>query len=105
MSGIRTKPAQLRPLVSDENGAARSEPWTRDQNPHPLAKNARRMGHPLRSDGLMSAVYTWSAILAVVFASVVGDVLLARAMKQVGDVGALRRRQGLWTVIVRGLGH
>ena len=50
-------------------------------------------------------LYTWSAILAVVFASVVGDVLLSRAMKQVGDVGALRRRQGLWTVIVRVLGN
>ena len=46
-------------------------------------------------------LYTWSAILAIVFASVVGDVLLSRAMKQVGDVGALRRRRGLWTVIVR----
>jgi hypothetical protein len=39
----------------------------------------------------MKAVYTWSAILVIVFASVVGDVLLAHAMKQVGDVGELRR--------------
>ena len=54
---------------------------------------------------LYATVYTWSAILAVVFASVVGDVLLSRAMKQVGDVGALRRRQGLWTVIVRVVGN
>ena len=50
---------------------------------------------------LYANLYTWSAILAIVFASVVGDVRLSRAMKQVGDVGALRRRQGLWTVIVR----
>jgi len=50
---------------------------------------------------LYANLYTWIAILAVVFASVVGDVLLSRAMKQVGDVGALRRRRGLWTVIVR----
>lgn len=50
---------------------------------------------------LYANLYTWSAILAVVFASVVGDVLLSRAMKQVGDVGALRRRGGLGTVIVR----
>ena len=50
---------------------------------------------------LYANLYTWSAILAVVFASVVGDVLLSRAMKQVGDVGALRRRRGLGTVIVR----
>jgi len=54
---------------------------------------------------LYANLYTWSAILVVVFASVVGDVLLSRAMKQVGDVGALRRRRGLWTVIVRVLSN
>jgi drug/metabolite transporter (DMT)-like permease len=53
----------------------------------------------------MRSLYTWSAILAIVFASVVGDVLLARAMKQVGDVGALRRRAGLGVVIERTLGN
>jgi drug/metabolite transporter (DMT)-like permease len=54
---------------------------------------------------LYANLYTWSAILAIVFASVVGDVLLSRAMKQVGDVGTLRRRRGLWTVIVRVLSN
>ncbi len=53
----------------------------------------------------MKTVYTWSAILAIVFASVVGDVLLARAMKQVGDLGELRRRIGLLAVIGRILGN
>jgi drug/metabolite transporter (DMT)-like permease len=53
----------------------------------------------------MKAVYTWSAILVIVFASVVGDVLLARAMKQVGDVGELRRRVGILAVIWRTLGN
>ncbi|HZZ15139.1 MAG TPA: EamA family transporter [Candidatus Sulfotelmatobacter sp.] len=53
----------------------------------------------------MKEVYTWSAILAIVLASVVGDVLLARAMKQVGDVSDLRRRSGLGVVIVRTLGN
>ena len=53
----------------------------------------------------MKEIYTWSAILAIVFASVVGDVLLARAMKQVGDVGDLRRRAGLGVVILRTLGN
>jgi drug/metabolite transporter (DMT)-like permease len=53
----------------------------------------------------MKGVYTWSAIFAIVFASVVGDVLLARAMRQVGDVGALRRRSGLGVVIRRTLGN
>jgi drug/metabolite transporter (DMT)-like permease len=54
---------------------------------------------------LYSNLYTWSAILAVVSASVIGDVLLSRAMKHVGDVGALRRRRGLRTVIVRVLSN
>ena len=53
----------------------------------------------------MKTIYTWSAILVIVFASVVGDVLLARAMKQVGDVGALRRRVGLLAVIGRTTGN
>jgi uncharacterized membrane protein len=53
----------------------------------------------------MRTLYTWSAILAIVFASVVGDVLLARAMRQVGDVGALWRRAGLGVVIRRTLGN
>jgi drug/metabolite transporter (DMT)-like permease len=53
----------------------------------------------------VKGLYTWCAILAIVFASVVGDVLLARAMKQVGDVGALRRRLGIVAVIRRTLGN
>jgi drug/metabolite transporter (DMT)-like permease len=53
----------------------------------------------------ISVLYTWSAILAIVFASVVGDILLARAMKQVGDVGDLRRRAGLGVVIGRTLAN
>jgi len=43
--------------------------------------------------------YTWAAIWAIIAASTAGDVLLARAMKQVGDVGELRRRRGLLVVI------
>jgi len=53
----------------------------------------------------MKSAYTWGGILVVVFASVVGDILLARAMKQVGDVHALWRRAGLWTVVGRILGN
>jgi drug/metabolite transporter (DMT)-like permease len=53
----------------------------------------------------MKAVYTWGAILVIVLASVVGDVLLARAMKQVGDVGELRRRVGVFGVMGRTLGN
>ena len=53
----------------------------------------------------MRDLYTWSAIFAIVLASVVGDVLLSHAMKQVGDVGDLRRRVGLAKVIARTLGN
>jgi drug/metabolite transporter (DMT)-like permease len=49
----------------------------------------------------MTHLYTWTAIFAIVLASVVGDVLLARAMRQVGDVHALFRRSGLWTIVTR----
>ena len=49
----------------------------------------------------MKHVYTWGAIVAVALASVVGDILLAHAMKQVGDMHALWRRSGLWSVIGR----
>jgi drug/metabolite transporter (DMT)-like permease len=50
-------------------------------------------------------IYTWSAIVAIVIASVVGDVLLSHAMKQVGDVGKLRQRAGVLAVIRRTLGN
>lgn len=53
----------------------------------------------------MKSAYTWGGILVVVFASVVGDIFLARAMKQVGDVHDLWRRTGLWTVVARILGN
>jgi uncharacterized membrane protein len=49
----------------------------------------------------MKHVYEWSAVLAIVLASTTGDVLLSRAMKQVGDVGALYKQAGLWKVISR----
>jgi uncharacterized membrane protein len=49
----------------------------------------------------MKHLYTWSGILVVVFFSVVGDILMSRAMKQVGDVHALWRRSGPWSVICR----
>ncbi len=49
----------------------------------------------------MRSVYAWSAIAAIVLTSAIGDVLLARAMKDVGDVGALWRRTSLWIVVGR----
>jgi drug/metabolite transporter (DMT)-like permease len=51
----------------------------------------------------MRALYTWSAILAIVCASVVGDVLVSRAMKQVGDLGTLWQSRGFFAVVGRTL--
>ncbi|MFZ0199045.1 MAG: EamA family transporter [Candidatus Sulfotelmatobacter sp.] len=53
----------------------------------------------------MKTIYTWSGIVAITLASVVGDVLLAHAMKQVGDVGHLWRKSGMVAVIRRTLGN
>jgi len=53
----------------------------------------------------MRHIYTWSGILVVVFFSVVGDILIARAMKQVGDVHAIVKRSGVWTVVGRVLSN
>jgi len=46
-------------------------------------------------------IYTWIGIGLVVFSSVAGDVLLSKAMKQVGDVAVLRRRMGVMKVVAR----
>ena len=53
----------------------------------------------------MKHLYTWVGILIVVFFSVVGDILIARAMKQVGDVHALLKRSGVLTVVGRVLSN
>jgi uncharacterized membrane protein len=53
----------------------------------------------------MRPLYAWGAILAIVVASVVGDILLSRAMKEVGDVGKLWKRAGLVPVIRATLGN
>lgn len=43
----------------------------------------------------------WLAILAIVLSSSAGDVLLSRGMKQIGDLGELRRRRGLTFMVLR----
>jgi drug/metabolite transporter (DMT)-like permease len=53
----------------------------------------------------MKSLYAWGAIAVIVLTSTAGDVLLSRAMKQVGDVGALRRRVGVLAVLARVLGN
>ncbi len=47
----------------------------------------------------MNLLYTWSSVAVIVVTSTAGDVLVSRGMKQVGDVGELRRRSGLLAVI------
>lgn len=49
----------------------------------------------------MKTLYTWTGIAAVVLFSSAGDVLLSRAMKQIGDVGQLRRQIGILGVVGR----
>ena len=49
----------------------------------------------------MNKLHVWSAIVAIVIVSTTGDVLLSRAMKQIGDLGELRRSKGLLTVVIR----
>jgi len=43
----------------------------------------------------------WLAILAIVLSSSAGDVLLSRGMKQIGDLGKVRRKHGLNFVIMQ----
>jgi hypothetical protein len=43
----------------------------------------------------------WGGIAAVVITSTAGDVLQASAMKQIGDVGLIRRSHGLGDVLCR----
>jgi drug/metabolite transporter (DMT)-like permease len=49
----------------------------------------------------MRDLYTWTFLFLVVIASTAGDILQSRAMKQIGDVGELRRSHGLGYVLRR----
>ena len=49
----------------------------------------------------MRSLELWLAIGLMVLASSAGDVLLSSAMKRIGDLGQLRARQGLSTVLAR----
>src|SRR3954465_14532644 len=46
-------------------------------------------------------IITWSAIGAIVLTSTAGDVLTAKAMKQVGDLGELWEKQGFLACVKR----
>lgn len=43
----------------------------------------------------------WLAILAIVISSSAGDVLLSRGMKQIGDLGKVRRKHGFSFVMAQ----
>ncbi len=49
----------------------------------------------------MKAAYTWVAIVTLVLLSTTGDVLISRAMKQIGDLQELHGRCGLLHVVAR----
>ncbi len=49
----------------------------------------------------MKMLYSWTCILVTVVAAAAGDVLVALAMRRIGDLGELRRRHGFASVIVR----
>jgi len=49
----------------------------------------------------MSESYAWAAIALITLAATTGNVLLAHAMKRVGDVGELWQRRGLFAVVAR----
>ena len=49
----------------------------------------------------MKTLYTWSAIALLVVATTSGDILIAAAMKKIGDLQELRKRCGLSHVVGR----
>ena len=49
----------------------------------------------------MTHFYAWLGVFLIVVFSTAGDCLLARAMKQVGDLGALRKQRGLGQTVLR----
>jgi drug/metabolite transporter (DMT)-like permease len=49
----------------------------------------------------MTAAVTWAGIGSIVFTATAGDILQSRAMKEIGDLGAVRREQGLFHVVRR----
>jgi drug/metabolite transporter (DMT)-like permease len=49
----------------------------------------------------MTAAVTWAGIASIVLTATTGDVLQSRAMKEIGDLGAVRREQGMFHVVRR----
>jgi len=49
----------------------------------------------------MSALATWGGVTAIVLSATAGDILQASAMREIGDLGVLRRSQSLAAVVRR----
>jgi drug/metabolite transporter (DMT)-like permease len=49
----------------------------------------------------MTGAGTWVGIAAIVITATSGDVLQSRAMKEIGDLGAVRKSYGLFQVVRR----
>jgi drug/metabolite transporter (DMT)-like permease len=49
----------------------------------------------------MRTLYTWVCIACTVCFAAAGDVLIALAMRRIGDLGLLRRQHGLVAVLTR----
>jgi drug/metabolite transporter (DMT)-like permease len=49
----------------------------------------------------MRSLYTWICIFSTVCASATGDILIALAMRRIGDLGQFHRNHGFISMIVR----
>jgi drug/metabolite transporter (DMT)-like permease len=49
----------------------------------------------------MTTPATWAGIASIVVTATAGDVLQSRAMKEIGDLGAIRRSQGVLCLVRR----
>ncbi len=49
----------------------------------------------------MTGTAIWAGVAAIVITATTGDVLQARAMKEIGDLGAIRKSQGILEIARR----
>lgn len=49
----------------------------------------------------MKVFYTWLCVFVTTFAAAAGDVYVALAMRRIGDLGELRRREGISAVLAK----
>jgi drug/metabolite transporter (DMT)-like permease len=53
----------------------------------------------------MTGAATWGGIAAIVITTCTGDVLQSRAMKEIGDLGVIRKAEGIVEVVRRVLAN